>query len=334
MSKTLSLAELHDLATTALSAANISRDNAQITATALVAADADGIASHGVSRIPFYADQAIAGKVNGQANPIVTTPSSAIVCVDAGTGLAYPAIKLGFDKALEQIKTTGLVAVSIANSHHFGAAGYHVESVAEHGYIALGFSNSPSAMAPWGGTHGSFGTNPIAFASPRQDHAPLVIDLSLSQVARGKVMLAAKKGAAIPSDWALDKHGQPTTDPQAALAGTMQPLGGAKGAALALMVEILTAALTGSQFAFEASSFFDAEGPPPSIGQFFILLNPQQFTTQFLARLEVLLADILAQNGTRLPGERRLVNRKKAQLEGVAIADELYADLRHRSSHQ
>ena len=187
-------------------------------------------------------------------------------------------------------------------------------------------------MAPWGGSQGTFGTNPIAFACPREAAPPLVIDLSLSEVARGKVMQAAKAGSPIPEGWALDAEGRPTTDPQAALAGTMLPLGGAKGAALALMVEILTGALTGSNLAFEASSFFEAGGPPPRIGQSLLLLDPVVFAGEgFGRRVETLLAAIAAQPGTRLPGERRLAARARARAEGVEIPDALHADLLARA---
>jgi (2R)-3-sulfolactate dehydrogenase (NADP+) len=271
MTKTLTLAELHALITSVLVASNTAHENAFITADALVAAEADGIASHGASRVPFYADQARSGKVDGHATVHVQTTARAVIRVDARDGFAYPAIKAGLNTALKYINDTGIVGVGITHSHHFGVAGYHVESIAEQGYLALGFSNSPAAIAPWGGVRASYGTNPIAFACPRPGTAPLVIDLSLSQVARGKVMLAQKRSETIPADWALDARGNPTTDPEAALAGTMLPLGGAKGAALALMVEILTAALTGSNLASEASSFFTAEGEPPRIGQSFII---------------------------------------------------------------
>ena len=222
----------------------------------------------------------------------------AAVRVDARHGFAYPAIRAGLDRALVMTAENGVAGVVIRNSHRCGAGGYHVEHAATRGCIAIGFSNTPSAMAPWGGSTGSFGTNPIAFACPREAAAPLVIDLSLSEVARGKVMQAAKAGEAIPPGWALDVRGRPTTDPQAALAGTMLPLGGAKGAALALMVEILSGALAGSNFAFEASSFFDAEGPPPGIGQSFLLLDPVVFAGEgFGRRLEVLLAHMLDRAG-------------------------------------
>ncbi|MFQ5760499.1 MAG: Ldh family oxidoreductase [Acidiferrobacterales bacterium] len=331
MTVTVSLQELSDLATGALVAANTSSENARIVAAALAAADADGLSSHGVSRIPFYADQALSGKVDGKATPDLQVTARATITVDAKCGFAFPAIRLGLDSALEPVRDTGIVAVAITNSHHAGVGGYHVEHVATHGYIALGFTNTPSAIAPWGGSKGTFGTNPIAFACPRTDKPPLVIDLSLSRVARGKVMLAEKKGETIPVNWALDAKGQPTTDPKAALSGTMVPISEAKGAALALMVEILTAGLTGAKFAFQASSFFTADGPPPRIGQFFFIIDPDVFAREtFAVRIEELIAEILAQQGTRLPGDRRLAQREKSRRDGVAISKQLYEELVQR----
>ena len=262
MSK-IDLEALEELAIRALVAGNTSEANAGVVAAALVAADADGLASHGVSRVPFYADQAASRKVDGHATPVLEQRAAAAVRVDAADGFAYPAIRLGLDRAVDVAAEIGVAAVSIRNSHHCGACGYHLESVAHRELLTLGFSNTPAAIAPWGGTRGSFGTNPIAFACPRRGQPPIIVDLSLSAVARGKVMLAEKRGEAIPEGWALDAEGHATTDARAALAGTMLPMGEAKGAALAMMVELLTAALAGANFAYEASSFFTAEGPPP-----------------------------------------------------------------------
>jgi (2R)-3-sulfolactate dehydrogenase (NADP+) len=332
MTKTVSVDELLALATGALVAANTSSENAAMVAEALVAADAEGLSGHGVSRVPFYADQALSGKVDGRAVPEVRETASGAVYVDVRDGFAYPAIRLGLDRALILVGDAGTVSVAVTNSHHSGSSGYHVEHIANHGCVALGFTNSPSAMAPWGGHKGTFGTNPIAFACPRKDHSPLVIDLSLSKVARGKIMVAAQKGESIPLGWALDAEGQPTTDAKVAMAGTMVPIGDAKGAALALMVEILTAALTGAHFAYEASSFFTAEGPPPRIGQFFLVIDPRVFAgARFTARVEELIAEIRAQEGTRLPGDRRLAQREKARREGIVIPEPLYQDLLRRA---
>ncbi len=330
--KTLALEELRTLVVRALAAAGTAVENAEAVAAALVAAEADGLSSHGVSRAPFYADQAASGKVDGRAVPDVKLTAPATVLVDARDGFAYPAITAGLERGMRLVRGTGIAGVAIRNSHHAGVIGHHVERAADGGCLALGFSNTPSAMAPWGGRKGIFGTNPIAFAAPRADQAALVIDLSLSRVARGKIMAAKQQGEPIPLGWALDAEGRPTTDAAAALSGTMVPVGEAKGAALALVVEVLAAALTGSNLAYEASSFFDAEGPPPRIGQFFILIDPQAFAgPRFGERLEALIAELLAQPGTRLPGDRRLAQRAKARAEGVRLPLRLYEDLRSRA---
>jgi (2R)-3-sulfolactate dehydrogenase (NADP+) len=333
MSERISLAALTDLAVAVLERAGTNPDAARATAEALVAADADGLASHGVSRLPAYADQVASGKVDGHAYPAVERVGLAALRVDAGTGFAFPAVEAGIAEALGLVREAGVVTVAIGNSHHFGAAGYAVERIAEAGVIGLAFSNSPGAIAAWGGSKPLFGTNPVAFACPRiNSQPPLVIDLSLSLVARGKVMVAAQKGEPIPEGWALDADGRPTTDAKAALAGTMLPMGGAKGAALVLMVELLTAALTGSNAGFEASSFFTAEGDAPRIGQLLVLIDPGPMSAgRFAERVETILTAMLAEDGVRLPGQRRLGIRAAARRDGVVIPSALLADLRKRA---
>ena len=333
-STTLSIDALRALAVNVLAASRTSPANAACVADALTAADAGGIASHGVSRVPSYADQAISGKVDGHAEPRLSSPRSGVVTVDARDGFAYPAIRLALDAALERVRETGCVFAVISNSHHAGASGYHVERMAEAGVVALALSNSPAGIAPWGGHVGTFGTNPVAFACPRRGAAPLVVDLSLALAARGKVMLAAKRGDPIPQGWALDAQGRPTTDPNAALdGGTMTPIGGAKGAALALIVELLTGAIASSHLGFEASSFFVADGPPPRIAQSFILIDPAIAPGgDFAVRTETLLGAILGQPGTRLPGARRLKARERAKRDGVTIPTSLYEDLAARAA--
>jgi len=311
--------------------ANTARVNAMAVADAVVAAEADGIPSHGASRVPFYADQALSGKVNGQAQPELVASTDALVVIDAHSGFAFPAIRMAIEHGLTRADRAGVAAVAVRHSHHAGVGGYHVEHAANEGYIALGLTNTPAAIAPWGGCVGTFGTNPIAFASPRFNQPPLVVDLSLSRVARGKIMQAQQNKAELPLGWARDANGNPTSDPAAALKGTMEPLGDAKGAALALIVEILCAAVTGSNFAFEASSFFDAHGAPPHVGQFFILLKPERFAVDdFERRVEHLLAHILAQESARLPGDRRLKHRRVARRNGIVIPDSLHRELVRR----
>ena len=329
--------ELHSLITEAFTRSKVAPDIAAVVADALVRAEADGISSHGVARVPPYAEQAKCGKVDGHARPTLSESARAVLDVDSRIGFAFPAIRLGLDAAVERVSDTGIVAVSIRNSHHFGVAGHHVEDAADRGLVAIAFSNTPAAIAPWGGKTALYGTNPIAFACPRGDgRSPLVIDLSVSTVARGKVVLAANTDAPIPEDWALDVEGQATTDAKAALAGSMAPLGGqsagAKGAALGLMVELLCGALTGSNFGYQGSSFFEPTGAPPCVGHLILVMDPAAFGggATFVGRAEEMFAEILKQDGTRLPGDGRLAKRA-ASRESITIPDALAGDLEQRA---
>jgi len=324
----LRLEALHALIVEILIAHNTARENAESVATALVAAGADGQKGHGASRVPSYAAQALSGKADGHAVPEATRLGDSAAVIDARDGFAYPAIELAQRTLLNALAAAPVAAVAIRNSHHSGVVAHHVEPIARAGYIAISVCNTPQAIAPWGGNRGVFGTNPIGFAAPRADRPPLVIDMSLSKVARGKINVAAQAGTPIPLEWAFDADGNPTTDARAAMAGTMAPIGEAKGAQLALMVEILAAALSASCFGFEASSYFTAEGPPPRAGQFLLALNPGPFSEgRFGSRLEDLLAAIEAQPGARLPGQRRVALRAQAEREGVAIPRGLYEQL-------
>lgn len=296
-------------------------------ARALVAAERDGLPSHGLARAPFYAAQMRTGKVRAKAEPVVVRDGT-VVRVDAGHGLAFAAIEAGASAARPVAAEQGLAAVAITHSHHFGVAGHAVEPFARAGLIALAMANSPAAMAPWGGRRALFGTNPIAFSAPRVQGDPLLIDLSLSHVARGKVMIAQKAGQPIPEGWALDADGRPTTDPDAAMAGTMVPAGGAKGAALALMVELLSAGLTGASYAYEASSLFDDAGGPPDLAHLIVVLDPGRFAPGFAERAERMFAAIEAEEGARLPGARRRAERA-ARAESFTIPKTLHDTLRN-----
>jgi (2R)-3-sulfolactate dehydrogenase (NADP+) len=329
----IALKDAEALAFQALAASRIAPHIALSVAQALVAAEADGLASHGLLRLPYYADQALAGKVDGFAEPTLERPAASLARIDAHDGFAFPAITLALSEGTSIARESGIAAVGIGNSHHSGVMGFHVEAAAAQGFLALAFTNSQAAIAPWGGKTALFGTNPIAFATPRRSGLPVVIDLSVSKVARGKVMVARSKGEPIPLGWALDVEGNPTTDADAAMAGTMVPVGDAKGACLALMVEILAAGLTGANFSYQTSSMFDIKGPPPHLGQLFIVIDPQRLGGEdFLDRIDSLASAILAQPGTRLPGDNRLIARHKAQSQGLELPDSLIADLERRAT--
>ncbi len=323
---TLTIAQAQELVAGTLARCRTSTDNGACVASALVAAEADGLKGHGLSRLPSYAAQAKVGKVDGCAVPQASRPRAGAALIDAGHGFAYPAIALAEAILPEMARTAGIACAGITRSHHCGAAGHPVERLAEAGFVAMLFANTPGAIAPWGGAKAVFGTNPIAFACPLPGAAPVVVDLSLSRVARGNILAARQKGERIPEGWALDPSGAPTTDPEAALAGTMLPLGDAKGTALALMVEFLAAGLTGAHYAAEASSFLDAEGPPPGTGQLILAFDPQAFGGG-VAHFGRLAAMIEAQPGARLPGSRRLAASAKTQRDGLTVSDALLREI-------
>jgi (2R)-3-sulfolactate dehydrogenase (NADP+) len=328
---TLPLAELRDLACRALLRAGASEAMAHSTADALAAAESEGLASHGMARVPQYATHLRNGRAKGAAVAVIARERGGAILVDAREGLAFPACKLAVGEAIRRAREFGVAFAGVTNSHHFGVAAWHLEPVAAAGLVGLAFGNSPSAMPAAGGKRALFGTNPIAAVFPRRDGVALTIDLSLSEVARGKIMVAAKAGKAIPLGWALDREGRPTTDAKAALEGSMLPMGGTKGAMLALVVELLVTALTGAALGFEASSFFVEEGNRPRLGQAFLVIDPDALAGRdvYLERVETLIGAMREDADVRLPGARRVASSRKAKADGVdipqALADQLRA---------
>jgi (2R)-3-sulfolactate dehydrogenase (NADP+) len=316
-----------------LQAAGANPAMAQASARSLVLAQAQGLASHGLSRVAQYTAHLRNGRVNGAALPGVVKSRGAAALVDAQAGLAFAACELAVHEAIGRAREFGISIVGVTNSHHCGVVVDHLRAVAGAGMVGLGFANSPAAMPAAGGRHPIFGTNPIAAIFPRRGAAtPLMIDLSLSEVARGKLMVAAQQGSSIPPGWALDRDGRPTTDPQAGLEGSMLPIGAAsssKGAMLALVVELLVTALIGANFGFEASSFFVDAGNRPRIGQTFIVIDPDALAGReaFLDRIEVLVREMLADDGVRLPGARREALLVKARAEGLDVDDAMLLSL-------
>ena len=323
----IAVAEARALVAKALEFSNTSRDNAASVANALIGAELCGQGGHGLRRVCAYAAQARSGKVDGHAVPLSDRVRPGAVWIDAGHGFAYPALDLAVYELGEMAPSQGVAIAAIHRSHHSGVMGLPVERLADAGLIGLMMTNSPVAMAPWGSNTPLFGTNPIAFSCPRGDGPPIVVDVSLSKVARGKIMAANQKGDSIPDDWAFDKNGDPTTDPKAALAGTMAPLGGAKGTALALMVELLTAGLTGANFAFEQSSFFDAEGDPPGTGHTLIAIDPTAFGAGAIGRFGHLAQLIEGADGARLPGARRQQIKMQIESDGIRAEASLLKEI-------
>ena len=326
----VSLTEAQSLGEKILKAHNVGQRNAELTIASLLRAEMEGLPSHGFSRIPYYASQSAAGKVDGHAVPVVQRPKPGVVTVDACCGFAFSAFADGLPVAAQAAKEVGVALLAVRNSHHAGVLGFPVADLAEQGLVALGFANSPAALAPYGGTAVTFGTNPLAMACPRKDAPPLVIDLSMGLLARGKILQAAKKGELIPEGAAVDAQGNPTRDPVKAFEGALLPFGGPKGYALALMVEIMSAGLTGASLAIESSSLFTPDGPPPRLGQSFLVMDPAATAgADFVARVEHLLAFITGQPGARLPGDRRIgLSQSARQSNSIDLPDDLLAQLR------
>jgi (2R)-3-sulfolactate dehydrogenase (NADP+) len=324
-----SIEEITALAARALKRSGASKAMAQATAQALVAAEMEGLTGHGLSRGPLYCLHLREGRADGKAKPKVVRKKGATCLVDANGGLAFLASALAVKEAIKRAKRYGVAFAGVTNSHHFGAAAYHLAPVALAGLVGLAFTNSPSAINAWGGKKAFYGTNPIAAVFPRKDADPVVVDLSLTEVLRGKIMLYAKEGKPIPLGWAVDKDGNPTTDPKAALTGSLTAIGGVKGTALALMVEVLCVALTGAAFSFENDSYFEP-GNKPRIGHAILAIDPDALAgaDAYFLRLEVMISKMLADGGVRLPGIRRQQTAAKACAEGIDIPDVLHQELK------
>ncbi len=292
-------------------------------AQALVRAQLDGQSGHGLVRVPSYAGQLRSGKVDGTVLPTHQKLRAGFYHICANGGFAYPALDLAQQIIEKSIVDQGIVAVGINQSHHCGVAGHVVEDLANKGMMAMLFSNAPKAIAPWGGSQPLFGTNPLAFAV-----GDVVVDMAMSVVARGKLIQASKNNEKIPTHWAIDTDGNPTDDAGKAMAGCMLPFGGAKGYAITVMIEILTAVLCQAHFSFEADSFLNTEGTSPNVAQLIIAIDTTIINGDYFAqRLTQLISEIKHQDGTRIPGENRKIIRERNK-NGMDIDDNLYRDLK------
>lgn len=334
----IALTELERLGREALLQHGVIEVAAAACARVLVQADACGLETHGMTRIPMYCDMLRAGRIDPAAVPRLVEggASGSTALVDACGGLAYDACDLAVATLMDLAVRDGVAFAGIRNSSHVGALGLHLEPLALRGLVGLAFSNSPAVMPFWGGRVPALGTNPVAAIFPRRNGAPLLIDLSMTTVARGHIVLAAQRNQPIPEGWAVDRNGRPTTDAREALAGSLLPVGGAKGAMLALCFELLCSALTGAALSFEADAFFAPQGNAPRIGQAFLALSPRRLAgeTIYYERVETLLDHIAQDPEIRLPGARREALRAQAISEGVSVRDELLTQLRQLARAQ
>ena len=325
MTRTLTLDTVEAIALDCLTANGASAMQAAAVARSIRDAEAEGTRGIGLGYLPWYCGHLKVGKIAGLAQPVVRQPAPGVVQVDAANGFSHPAYEAGEAALIAAARTQGIAMMGITNAYACGVLGYFTARLARQGLVALMFANASATMAPWGGKRPFFGTNPWSMAAPRSG-APLVLDSSSSATAYVNLAQAAARAEPLPPHWALDSDGHPTTDAQAALAGTIAPAGGHKGGALALMVEVLAAGLTGANWSHDASSLGDDLGGPPRLGQTIIAIKPD--SADFAGRMESLLMAMADQPGVRIPGDRRHANRTRTEAEGVSVDDDLINQLR------
>ena len=330
-------AELSKLVSDVFVQCGVPRADADIAAEVAVWAQLHGSDSHGAVHLPLYTRGLIDQTIKCQPLFAVKHAMPCCAVIDADNGLGLVVSQRAMDMAIDMARTHGLGAVAVRKSSHFGAAGYYAERAAEHGMIGLAFTNAMPAIAPTGGTDGLFGTNPIGAAFPIPNADPVVADMATSTVARSRIRHALAAGQkAIPEGWALDPTGQPTTDPAVAVKGSLVPIGGPKGYALSLMVEVLCRALSDGEPGFQVT-YENMVKRPSNICQFFLALNPDGFAGSeaygvrmtHIAEKVTTAKSMPGAEPPRLPGSRGHAVKRKAAAEGIAMFDNLRAALKN-----
>nr|WP_309504348.1 Ldh family oxidoreductase [uncultured Roseovarius sp.] len=303
-------------------------ENATAVANIMVRAEADGCPSHGLFRLPGYVAALRSGKVNGEAIPEISHLMPSILKVDACNGFAPFALERSRQDLIDTAKTHGLAAASVVRAHHFSALWCDVEPLVDSGLCAMACTAYLPAMAPYGGAKALFGTNPMAFGWPRTGHAPVIFDQASAAMARGDVMIAARNGETVPTGVGVGPDGLQTTDPEEILKGAMLPFGGHKGSAIAMMVELLAAGLTGDRFSFEAAKYDNKDGGPPQGGLFLLAIDPEKFGDKDWAKhCDGFFEQMLAIKNVRLPGQRRYESRMQSVQKGIAVPEKLIVEI-------
>jgi (2R)-3-sulfolactate dehydrogenase (NADP+) len=320
---------LRSLAVRTLAARGVPEAGAAVVAESLVEAELEGQPSHGLLRLPFLLDRLAAGLINPRPEMRVLGDRPAAAVLDADNGLGPVAGVRAVELAVERARAAGIGLVAVRRGNHLGSLGYYLRRATVHGVVGLAFTNTPPAMTPPGGRTPYLGTNPIAAGFPTSTD-PVIVDLATSQVARGHILKAARLGEPIPEGWAVDAEGQPTTDPATAIAGSLLPLGGTKGFALALLVEVLSGVLSGAAVGPEVVGTFVPADRESNVGHCFLAIDPASLAPGFTERMDRVAADLRALGG-RAPGDRRHAERARRLVEGIEVAEPLLADLRARA---
>ncbi len=321
----MTLEECRALAVEVLEANGCDGPNAGAIADTITAAERDRARSHGLFRLPGYVTSLANGKVNGRAAPHAEQLGPTVVRVHGDNGYAPLAHRAGLPPLAGAARESGLAALAITRTCHFAALWPETEALAENGFVAFAFTSSPPYLAPAGGKRPFFGTNPVSFAWPCRGRPPMVFDQASAAMARGEVMMAAQAGHDVPDGAGIDAEGNPTTDPDAILKGAQLPFGGYKGSAIALMVDLLAGPLLGEVTSVEAGEADNADGTAALGGELILAIDPARFGAEDpVGHAERLFERLLAEDGVRLPGDRRLAARAETPETGIEVAKELH----------
>jgi LDH2 family malate/lactate/ureidoglycolate dehydrogenase len=323
--------DLASFATQVVTRAGLPPADAEHVGRSLVRADLRGVDSHGVTRIPIYVERLRRDLVNKRPNIRIDVTGAGVAVVDGDNGMGAVVGRRAMEAAIALAKDAGTGAVAVRGSNHFGTgAGYAYQAV-EARCIGVACSNAPPTMAPWGGRVRYFGTNPLAVGIPAGRYPPIVLDMATSNVARGKVILAAKRGEPIPEGWALDPEGRPTTDAEAALAGAVLPFGGPKGSAIALIIDVLSGVLSGANFSRHIPDLYDNLEERQDLGHFFLAVEIERFMRYdtFTARVDQMIEGLkecppaAGHAEVLLPGEIEARTEVERQLRGIPVTGEI-----------
>jgi delta1-piperideine-2-carboxylate reductase len=303
---------------------------ADLLATNMAGAERDGAHSHGVFRIRGNLGSLDSGWLDGKAIPALDDVAPGMLRADGRNGFSLPVLAMAAEPLMEKARANGIAVLSVRKAHHFSAVWPDIEPFAREGFLALATINSMASVVPHGGHRKLYGTNPMGFAVPRAGRDPLLFDQASSAMANGDVQIARREGKQLPPGTGVDRDGRPTTDPNAVLdGGALLPFGGHKGSSLAMMMEIMGAALAGSDYSFEIDWSQHPGAATPHGGQTYILIDPNRgAVNSFADRIEVLINAIHDAGQTRLPSDRRYANRRDSMAYGIALDDAMVAEIR------
>ena len=311
-----------------LAAHGVPKRDAATVAACLVRADLRGVETHGLTRLPGYLERLRRGLINPKPDIAAERVTPVAASLDGKNGLGFVVGTRAMAEAIAMARASGIGIVSARRSTHFGMAASYVLQALEAGMVSLVFTNASRAMPPWGGREALLGTSPLAAGAPGGRLAPFVLDMSPAVAARGKIRIAEKRGEKIPLGWALDSAGRPTTDPTAALAGVVLPIGGPKGSGLAMLMDIFGGVLSGAAYAGDVGDQYKAFDRPQNVGHFFLAMRPDLFVTMqaYRERMDVLVERIKACPKAEgfdeilLPGEIEAREEAKRRKSGIPYA--------------